>query len=147
MNEHPTKRGGPLHWLTDRSRRFWVAIVVCTPVFYVAGFGPTCWIMSRDKVPGRRPPFFKPGESVPFIGPTYRPGPIIYKPLYYLAGHNRGPLGRALRSFVFYGMKRGDVPFFREDGIWWAVPDPNQMGQTTAVNPPTPTPDAPSESN
>jgi hypothetical protein len=37
-------RGGPIYWLTRRSRRFWIVAPALLPVFYVASFGPWCWI-------------------------------------------------------------------------------------------------------
>ncbi len=43
MTERPRKRRGPLHWLGDRSRRFWIVTALVLPVLYVGMFGPACW--------------------------------------------------------------------------------------------------------
>lgn len=46
MEAQPTNRGGPLYWLTRRSRKFWIA-AISLPILYVASFGPACWVTSR----------------------------------------------------------------------------------------------------
>jgi hypothetical protein len=44
MDRRPTKRAGPLYWLSRRSRRFWIVMAAMLPVLYLAGFGPACWL-------------------------------------------------------------------------------------------------------
>lgn len=48
MSERRRKRRGPLLWLADRSRRFWI-IAAALPILYAASFGPACWIYSRSE--------------------------------------------------------------------------------------------------
>lgn len=43
MHQGPSQRGGPLLWLTRRSRRFWI-LAMTIPMLYLASFGPACWI-------------------------------------------------------------------------------------------------------
>ena len=50
MSEPERKRGGPLLWLADRSRRFWIIAAAMLPVAYVASFGPAVWLASRGQV-------------------------------------------------------------------------------------------------
>src|SRR5262245_22794720 len=43
------KRRGLLLWLSARTWRFWVAIVILPPL-YLASFGPACWFTSRMEI-------------------------------------------------------------------------------------------------
>ena len=48
MEDRPKKRGGPLHWLAARSRRFWIiASVVALVSGYPLSFGPAIWLTAR----------------------------------------------------------------------------------------------------
>lgn len=50
MSEPQHKRRGPLGWLADRSRWFWIATVaVC--MFYPLSIGPTGWLLARRVIP------------------------------------------------------------------------------------------------
>jgi hypothetical protein len=49
MSEAERKRRGPLLWLADRSRRFWIITVMSLPVLYVGSFGPACWWFSKQE--------------------------------------------------------------------------------------------------
>ncbi len=48
MDQQPTSRGGPLYWLQRRSRKFWIIVAALLPVFYVASFGPACWMVRNE---------------------------------------------------------------------------------------------------
>ena len=50
MDERQTTRGGPLYWLGQRSRRFWIVAAVIIPVSYVASFGPPCRLADRGSI-------------------------------------------------------------------------------------------------
>ncbi|MBI3866874.1 MAG: hypothetical protein HY290_33760 [Planctomycetia bacterium] len=52
MRPVPPRHCGPLHWLADRSRRFWI-ISMTLPMLYGASFGPACWISSRVQPDGQ----------------------------------------------------------------------------------------------
>ncbi|MGQ0636332.1 MAG: hypothetical protein ACT4QC_17105 [Planctomycetaceae bacterium] len=50
---------------------FWITVALMVPVFYVASFGPACWIAATRRVPGQRDvvrlwmrPFFPIGAVV-----------------------------------------------------------------------------------
>lgn len=75
MDERPAKRHGPLTWLSARTWRFWVWLVVVallTPVLYVASSGPMKAVLWTR--------LHRPGVDVP----SYAPGAvwgILYGPL------------------------------------------------------------------
>jgi hypothetical protein len=48
MSDRPQKRRGPLLWLADRSRRFWIGVALVS-VLYVASFGPACWFLASHR--------------------------------------------------------------------------------------------------
>ncbi|MBS0265677.1 MAG: hypothetical protein JSS02_27340 [Planctomycetes bacterium] len=48
MENQPQSRGGPLHWLAARSRRFWLtASAVALVLGYPLSLGPAIWLTSR----------------------------------------------------------------------------------------------------
>jgi hypothetical protein len=49
MSERPRRRRGPLLWLADRSRQFWIVTALALPVAYLASFGPACWMSVRAR--------------------------------------------------------------------------------------------------
>ena len=50
MDERQTTRGGPLYWLGQRSRRFWIVVAVVISVSYAASFGPACRLADRGNI-------------------------------------------------------------------------------------------------
>ena len=51
MNQPARKRRGPITLFCE-SRRFRLAVIAVAllPVLYVAGFGPACWLASRERM-------------------------------------------------------------------------------------------------
>ena len=83
-------------WLTVRivnRRERWatwtLATVVALPVFYVASFGPACWLS-----PTRRYPMFDHPQKV---------APKIYQPLGLLIKHGPAPIADALKWYAAIG--------------------------------------------
>ncbi len=51
MVECPKKRGGPLHWLAARSRRFWIVTgLISLLTSYPICVGPAIWLTARGYV-------------------------------------------------------------------------------------------------
>lgn len=61
MEERRTTRGGPIYWLKRRSRRFWIIAIALLPMYYVASFGPVCWMSSHA------------AEEIPLLETVYYP--------------------------------------------------------------------------
>src|SRR5262245_57986333 len=103
--DRPAKRRGPLTWLGGRSRRFWVAVALLTPVLYVLSVGPSCWLdrntrsyrFSEFMDLAYRPLWLAclPSDSATRLllcyawiwGPRSGVGPIPTPPGYLAAGH------------------------------------------------------------
>lgn len=78
-DEQPTKRQGPLLWLSARSWRFW-GVVALLPVLYVASSGPAGMFLIRLSV-ARGDPIRRLSVDYDYWTPTYAP-------LVWMATHN-----------------------------------------------------------
>lgn len=102
MSDRLTKRRGPLLWLADRSRRFWI-ITAALPFVYVALFGAACWVNRRT------------GTGSRVLGVAYLP---IGMAFWYT------PLRKPIADYASFGT--GDdvdlIAWSRDDGAIWAGP-------------------------
>jgi hypothetical protein len=98
MDENDRKRRGPLLWLADRPRGFWIATAVMLPVVYVASFGPACWISE----PGVTPSTPGPGLT-PDIDPRISTAPRCYWPIGLIAKAGPAPVRDCI---VWYATRR-----------------------------------------
>jgi hypothetical protein len=51
MDEQPKKRRGPLTWLADRSRWFWVGVLVSSPILFLLSIGPQVYLINKKALP------------------------------------------------------------------------------------------------
>ena len=68
----------------ERKKTLWpwiVAVLIALPVFYVASFGPACWLADRHVI-------------------TFRTVVRGYPQLYRSATYNKQPWGRGLRRYA-----------------------------------------------
>jgi hypothetical protein len=101
MDGRRKNHGGPLYWLSRRSRRFWIVTGVLLPVLYVASFGPACWITSRMNFGASLLPMF------------YRPIIFAWDLDLPRDGSTNHPLHEALWWFVSVGAA--------DDWYWFGV--------------------------
>ena len=98
MDEQEKTRGGPIYWLKRRSRRFWIIVAALLPIFYVASFGPACWLTSQAYIGG---------EQI-----TWNRGLIIYIPLARMILENPPPdsrFGHLLCCWMTLGVPKGQL--------------------------------------
>jgi hypothetical protein len=110
MESRQTIRGGPLYWLKRRSRRFWISAIPLVPIFYVASFGPACWLTSRTNV------------GANFLPTLYLPIIVVWDIDASFRGLPNRPLHEALQWYTSVGAD-GEWMWFGEgtDSVWIEV--------------------------
>jgi hypothetical protein len=81
MDGQRKNRGGPLYWLSRRSRRFWFAAVAMLPALYIASFGPACYLTSRSAI------------STKSVW-------MVFRPLIWLGVHGPDTLSRGIIAYA-----------------------------------------------
>jgi hypothetical protein len=73
----------------ERWAKWTLAAVVCTPMLYVASFGPACWL--------------SPARRYPLLDQPQKVAPRIYQPLGLLIVHGPAPIADALIRYAEAG--------------------------------------------
>jgi hypothetical protein len=87
----------------ESGKRFlwpWIVIGILVPVFYVASFGPACWLALRDV----------PGVSLTTVN-------FFYRPVFWIGSNGPGPARRAISWYMTIGDDRRTTVLWYEGGI------------------------------